>query len=697
MADEITLGAIQGSDEDLKLPYPTRSQHLYVVGVAGAGKSNLLEQIVYSDLLTGKGTAFLDPHGDSVEKLLRVCPPDRIDDVIYWDPAEVSHPFGLNPFFCEDTNDIRDVASRAETFVDALSSLYEFAEGFKNAPRMSVILQHLATTFVLNQGACLTEAVEFLSNDLYREKFYPALEGDRYRNVLAFWQNLDRRSDSQQRLIVESSISRLERLTSNPLISGIFGQPRNTIDFTELMNEGKVLFVRLSASEMGPDNAAFIGSYIVWEIFQAAMRRGENRRPFYLTADEFQRFMTRAFSRIIEESRKFGLSVTVAHQNLSQLDTRLRASVRDVANKVVFRLNPLDADFMAREFKVSVPEPVVDRRVYAANPYTHLKTHAHPDQKINLIRGEVDEHMTKLRDFVTSEFEGKANTFLINKYYNKYDINKYKFDRIEVTVTDRTRVSGLVKDMDGAIDSIVYEYETGVTEEINYDRLLTPYSQVMQVIWFDPWMAQTGKGTIKEISWKVREVYDEFYAKENRKDSVSIVMSRNMPFRIADSSDPYMTDEEAVWRAAVKMLNVLEAVLRLCEKVKDDPVYVIDQTKEIERPRTYADVIAERANELTTLQNYIARVRYVDGAQLKEELITTRRFEAQESAQGRARIVSRVKDFTTERHLVEQGITQRLKRPVSGTMKKYVPLRNQRDEEAPRLFEDDDEPGFEER
>ncbi|MFN8472715.1 MAG: hypothetical protein U0822_11035, partial [Anaerolineae bacterium] len=394
MADEITLGAIQGSGEDLKLPYPTRSQHLYVVGVAGAGKSNLLEQIVYRDLLTGKGTAFLDPHGDSVEKLLRVCPPDRIDDVIYWDPAEVSHPFGLNPFFCEDTGDIREVASRAETFVDALSSLYEFAEGFKNAPRMSVILQHLATTFVLNQGACLTEAVEFLSNDLYREKFYPALEGDRYRNVLAFWQNLDRRSDSQQRLIVESSISRLERLTSNPLISGIFGQPRNTIDFTELMNEGKVLFVRLSASEMGPDNAAFIGSYIVWEIFQAAMRRGENRRPFYLTADEFQRFMTRAFSRIIEESRKFGLSVTVAHQNLSQLDPRLRASVRDVANKVVFRVNPADAQEFAPAFKAVVPQDTGVKMVLCPNPYTYLKTHTVSDTQLVSVHFDLQEEMT---------------------------------------------------------------------------------------------------------------------------------------------------------------------------------------------------------------------------------------------------------------------------------------------------------------
>jgi len=695
VADGITLGTIQGSDVDLKLSYPTRNQHLYVVGVAGSGKSNLLEQIVYTDLLAGKGVAFLDPHGDSVEKLLRVCPPERIDDVIYWDPAEVLHPFGLNPFFCEDTTDIREVASRAETFVDALASLYEFAEGFTNAPRMTVILQHLATTFVLNQGACLTEAVEFLSNDLYREKFYPALEGDRYRNVLAFWQNLDRRSDSQQRLIVESSISRLERLTSNPLISGIFGQPRNTIDFTQLMNEGKVLFVRLSASEMGPDNAAFIGSYIVWEIFQAAMRRGENRRPFYLTADEFQRFMTRAFSRIIEESRKFGLSVTVAHQNLSQLDTRLRGSVRDVANKVVFRVNPSDAQEFAPAFKVSVPEPVIDRRIYAANPYTHLKTHAHPKQEVNLIRAEVDKHMTKLRDFAVSEFDGKANTDLIKKYGNWFDIRMYKFKRIEVTATDRVRVNTLIKDIDSAIDAVVYEYETGVTKEPTFDKIAEPYYQIMEFIWFDPYMASSGMKSVKEIQKDVRKWYDDVYSSDAKTDVIYFLVYDNSPFTLTSGS--ILTDIPGVWHAVVKMLDVFEAVLRLCEVVKESPVYVIDQTKEIERTRTYADVIAERANELATLQNYLARVRYVEGAALKDELIVTKRFEAEETAQARARIVSRVKDFTTERYLVEEGITQRLKRPSSGTMKKYVPLRNQLDEEAPHLFEGDDEPGFEER
>lgn len=681
MADEITLGAIQGSDEDLTLPYPTRSQHLYVVGVAGSGKSNLLEQIVYTDLLTGKGTAFLDPHGDSVEKLLRVCPPERINDVIYWDPAEVSRPFGLNPFFCEDTGDIREVASRAETFVDALASLYEFAEGFTNAPRMTVILQHLATTFVLNQGACLTEAVEFLSNDLYRERFYPALEGDRYRNVLAFWQNLDRRSDSQQRLIVESSISRLERLTSNPLISGIFGQPRNTIDFTQLMNEGKVLFVRLSASEMGPDNAAFIGSYIVWEIFQAAMRRGENRRPFYLTADEFQRFMTRAFSRIIEESRKFGLSVTVAHQNLSQLDTRLRGSVRDVANKVVFRVNPSDAQEFAPAFKVVVPENTGVKMVLCTNPYTYLKTHPSGIVQLVEMHAWLQMILTGFLEYLYGEMEGEVN------YEWKY-LKEDGTRKIQIK-PNYTLVNYYFEKMEKGID-----YSIWLSMSSNKETLLELLRRYLYIdAMLDIWpVVFLDNRFCKALDAVLLHVFDNlawWMVFGNGRDEQREELVRS---HISSPATSYKTCLNILH----KVVGLVRVIMRFADTVNEYPIYLPDPTAVVERPRTYADVIAERANELATLQNYLARVRYVEGAELKDELIVTKRFEAEETAQARAKIMSRVRDFTTERHLVEQGITQRLKRPSSGTMKKYVPLRNQ-DEEAPHLFEDDDEPGFEER
>ena len=636
MQAAIVIGTSKTAGTPVVLQYPSRAQHLYVVGASGAGKSNLLERIVALDLENGHGLAFLDPHGESVDRLVRTVPKTRWPDVIYWNPGDVYAPFGLNPFYCPDTSDVREVAARAETFVDALASFAEFADGFMNAPRMSVILQHLATTFVLNQGYCLTETVEFLANDGYREKFYPLLDTPRYRNVLSFWRNLDRRSDRQQMSIVESSITRLERLTANPIIAGIFGQPTPTLDFGRIMDLGEVLFVRLVAAEIGPENASFLGSFIVWEIFQAALRRGENRRPFYVTADEFQRFMTRAFPRVIEEGRKFGLALTLAHQNFSQLDPRSRAAVRDIANKVVFRVNPPDADELSREFRAIVPENPGRKQVLAAAPFTFLKTHAHDDAQVMRYHRDV-------QGAINSMLADALNALrrLASKVHSFNQWEHPSSQRREIGAIDQHILNHHMNEVEEGINHACYKY---MSREEG-----PPFSSVFE----------------RYVSYAISHVLWEL------------------------SMDP--SDSERFSSQLIK------ATTRFAEALRDHPLYVLSPSGEQERARLYSDVFSERANELANLENYVARVRLIEDGALKEEMIRTERFNLRADPQAAWFIFSRAEDYVTAREVVEHNIERRLKMSSSATMNTYAPAQPTRDDTTPYLFEDDDEPGFEER
>ncbi|MFN8475920.1 MAG: hypothetical protein U0822_27340, partial [Anaerolineae bacterium] len=295
--------------------------------------------------------------------------------------------------------------------------------------------------------------------------------------------------------------------------------------------------------------------------------------------------------------------------------------------------------------------------------------------------------MTAFLAYVYNEMEGDTN-------FQWKRAGPSERRHIQFTSTDYALLKHYFEQMEKGIDYSVWRW-IRINKEVDLPTLFHNYlyydaiAEIWPIVFFDDRIPKALHRSIYHLFYE-SELYIKTWGGDFDFDKEwDQVMRMNIP----EYKDTFAVCTSVAWRVR----ELIRRAMYFADEVDKHPIYLPDPTAQVERPRTYADVIAERANELATLQNYIARVRYVDGAQLKDELITTRRFEAEESAQGRALIVSRVKDFTTDRYLVEQGITQRLKRPVSGTMKKYVPLRNQRDEEAPHLFEDDDEPGFEER
>ena len=63
-----------------------RKKHVHFIGRPGMGKSTAQENIILSDINEGHGVAVLDPHGDLIERLLCLIPPDHVERCIYFNP-----------------------------------------------------------------------------------------------------------------------------------------------------------------------------------------------------------------------------------------------------------------------------------------------------------------------------------------------------------------------------------------------------------------------------------------------------------------------------------------------------------------------------------------------------------------------------------------------------------------------------------
>lgn len=79
-----------------------RRQHMYVLGKSGTGKSVLLSNLIAQNIQNGDGLCVVDPHGELVEEVLDLIPPHRVDDVIYFNPADSDFHIGFNVIQLDD-------------------------------------------------------------------------------------------------------------------------------------------------------------------------------------------------------------------------------------------------------------------------------------------------------------------------------------------------------------------------------------------------------------------------------------------------------------------------------------------------------------------------------------------------------------------------------------------------------------------
>ena len=323
-----------------------RRRHMYLIGKTGMGKSTVLENMIIDDIWAGKGVAVVDPHGDLAEKIIEYIPKERINDVDYFNPADMDNPIAFNVVEQVEPHLRHLVASG---LIGVFQKLWADSWG----PRLEYILRNTILAILDYPGSTLLAVIRMLSDKGFREK---VVENVKDPVVRSFWINeFAGYADKFASEAVSPIQNKVGQFLSSSLIRNIIGQVKSTIDMREIMDEGKILILNLSKGRIGEDNSQLLGSMLITKIQLAAMSRVDtpekDRKDFYLYVDEFQNFTSDSFANILSEARKYRLNLTLAHQYVEQLTETVKPAVfGNVGTMIVFRVGATAAEELVQEF-----------------------------------------------------------------------------------------------------------------------------------------------------------------------------------------------------------------------------------------------------------------------------------------------------------------------------------------------------------
>lgn len=334
-----------------------RRRHMYIIGKTGMGKSEMIKNMAIQDIHNGNGLAVVDPHGELVEDLLNAVPTSRINDVVYFNPADVDYPLAFNILESIDEPHKKNLV--ASGLIGIFKKLWADSWG----PRLEYLLRNAILALLDYPGATLLGVTRILVDKEYRKKVVSKIKDP---VVKSFWTQEYPKYNQQFQVEAISPIqNKVGQFLSLSLIRNIVGQVKSTIDLREIMDNKKILLLNLSKGRIGEDASALLGAMMITKIQMAAMARvdiPENQREdFYLYVDEFQNFVTNSFADILSEARKYRLNLIIAHQYIAQLVTSDSTRVRDavfgnVGTLVTFRVGADDAEFLAKEFTPTFDE-----------------------------------------------------------------------------------------------------------------------------------------------------------------------------------------------------------------------------------------------------------------------------------------------------------------------------------------------------
>lgn len=340
-----------------------RARHLYVIGGTGNGKTTMLLYSIVQDINNGNGIAVIDPHGDLAETILRHIPSDRIDDVIYMNPDDLAHPVGMNLLEIPDGLEGDDLLREKDFVTESTISVMRkiFSEDDSGGHRIEYILRNAIQTALTLEGSTLFTIFRLLNDSRFRRDVVRKLDDENLRN---FWKNEIGRAGEMQRVKMSAGITaKIGRFLFSASARRVLEQEKSTIDFDQIINEGKILICNFSKGQLGEDTSALFGTTVLAKLQLASLRRARmslsDRRPFYLYVDEFQNFATTGFTQMLSEARKYKLFLTMAEQSTSQQDQQKLVDVilANVGTVICFRSgSPADERLVLPLFSPYVEE-----------------------------------------------------------------------------------------------------------------------------------------------------------------------------------------------------------------------------------------------------------------------------------------------------------------------------------------------------
>ncbi len=349
-------GYYRGVARPINILQEDRRRHVYIIGKTGVGKSVLLEDMAIQDIRSGAGVCVIDPHGDLVENILGYIPPERAEDVIYFDPSDTSRPMGLN-IMEADNEEQKHFVSTA--IINLMYKLYDPQRTGIVGPRFEHAVRNAMLTVMSEKGTTFIEIVRVLTDPKYVQELLPKVNDPIIRR---YWTDqIAQTSDFHKSEVLDYIVSKFGRFVTNKTMRNIIGQSESAFDFRRVMDEGKILLINLSKGRLGEENSNFLGLLLIPKLLVAAMSRQEipeeKRRDFFLYVDEFQNFATPDFAVILSEARKYRLNLIVANQFIGQVDEEIKNAVfGNVGTMITFRVGVTDASYIAREYQPTFSE-----------------------------------------------------------------------------------------------------------------------------------------------------------------------------------------------------------------------------------------------------------------------------------------------------------------------------------------------------
>ncbi len=342
----------RGVKKPIRLSTNDRRRHTYIIGQTGTGKSVLLENLAFQDMMDGRGFAFVDPHGDSVEALLGKVPKERVEDVIYFNPGDMASPIGLNMFEF-DHPDQKDFL--VQEAINMLYGLYDPGHTGIVGPRLEHIFRNAALLLMSdpNGGTFIDIPKLLIDEEFMKSKLKYVTD----QTVLDFWTKEFPASQKSNESgeVVSWVVSKFGPFISNDSMRNIIGQTKSGFNLRDIMDNKKILLVNLSKGKMGELNSKLLGIIFVMKFQAAAMGRAnipeDQRTDFSLYVDEFQNFATESFETILSEARKYRLNLILGNQFMTQLTDKIReAIIGNVGTVVSGRIGITDAEMLVKKF-----------------------------------------------------------------------------------------------------------------------------------------------------------------------------------------------------------------------------------------------------------------------------------------------------------------------------------------------------------
>ena len=363
-----------------------RVRHFYVVGQTGTGKTTILKNMIIQDIKAGHGCCFIDPHGSDIDDILANIPPERIDDVIYFDPSNTERPMGLNMLEYDER-----YPEQKSNVVDELFGIFNKLFDMKTAggPAFEQYFRNAAFTVMAHpeSGNTLMEIGRVMSDKKFRDA---KLEHVTNPLIRQFWANAEKTTgEAGLSNFVPYITNKFDVFLSNDYMRPIVTQEKSAFNFRDIMDGKKIFLANLAKGRLGDMNSSLLGLIIVGKLTMAALSRVDadpaKRPDFYLYIDEFQNFTTPSITTILSEARKYRLSLNVAHQYIAQLTEDIRTAIfGNVGSLAVFRVGIEDAEFLSKYFN----PPFTTNDIFKLenrNAYLKLLSHGNPQKPFNIV------------------------------------------------------------------------------------------------------------------------------------------------------------------------------------------------------------------------------------------------------------------------------------------------------------------------